>query len=142
MTLSLHEFMENERTRLNAERKSIVEQQRELEKKLADIDRERAAIAAYEITRSGKFAPVQKPATRRTPRKRLASASTPRGSKSSAIFSLIRENPSGLNRAEIIEKMGLKGNKRGEKSVSNALTVLTQSKQVTRQDGKYLTGTA
>jgi hypothetical protein len=139
MALSLQEFMENERKRLNAERKATVEQQGELEKKLADIDRERAAIAAYEITRSGKFAPLQKPAARRASSKRLASVGTPRGSKSSAIFSLINGSPSGLSRAEILGNMGLKGDKPGEKSVSNALTVLTKSKQVTRRDGKYFT---
>jgi len=34
--------------------------------------------------------------------------------------------------------MGLKGNKTGEMSVSNALTALTKSKQVIRRDRKYI----
>jgi hypothetical protein len=33
--------------------------------------------------------------------------------------------------------MGLKGNKAGEMSVSNALTALTKANQVTRRDRKY-----
>jgi len=44
----------------------------------------------------------------------------------------------GLSRGEILDKMGLKGNKSGEMSVSNALTALTKSKQVTRRDRKYV----
>lgn len=142
MAQTLQEFIKNERVRLEEERKAIGVQQRELEKRLADIDLERAAIAAYEITLSGKFAKPQKPAARHASSKRPASGGARRGSKSSAIISLIKENSSGLNRAEILEKMGLKGDARGEKSISNALAVLTKSKQVTRQDGKYFIGAA
>ena len=46
----------------------------------------------------------------------------------------------GLFRGEILEKMGLKGNKSGEMSVSNALTALTKGKQVLRRDRKYVAG--
>jgi alkylation response protein AidB-like acyl-CoA dehydrogenase len=49
---------------------------------------------------------------------------------------LIRSAP-GLSRAEILEKMGLKGDKSGEMSVSNALTALTKTMQVRREGGKY-----
>ena len=44
----------------------------------------------------------------------------------------------GLTRGEILEKMGLKGNKSGEMSVSNALTALTKNNQVRRDGRKYL----
>jgi hypothetical protein len=43
----------------------------------------------------------------------------------------------GLSRAEILERMNLKGDKAGEMSVSNALTALTKSNQVRRDGGKY-----
>jgi len=33
--------------------------------------------------------------------------------------------------------MGLKGNKSGEMSVSNALTALTKAKEVVRAEGRY-----
>jgi hypothetical protein len=54
---------------------------------------------------------------------------------------VIKENPSGLTRGEILEKMGLKGDKSGEMSVSNALTALSKGNQITRQDGKYVSAT-
>jgi hypothetical protein len=33
--------------------------------------------------------------------------------------------------------MGLKGDKAGEMSISNALTAVTKANQVTRRDGRY-----
>src|SRR6266851_3409847 len=62
------------------------------------------------------------------------------GSRREGLLALIRENPSGLTRGEILERMGLKGNKSGEMSISNALTALTKGNQVSRQDGKYRVG--
>jgi Fe2+ or Zn2+ uptake regulation protein len=57
--------------------------------------------------------------------------------KRDALMKVIKDNPSGLTRGEILERMGLKGNKSGEMSVSNALTALTKANQVTRRDGRY-----
>ena len=45
------------------------------------------------------------------------------------MLELIRQSD-GLSRGEILERMGLKGDKSGEMSVSNALTALTKSNQV------------
>jgi len=59
-----------------------------------------------------------------------------RGSKRDALLQVIRSS-GGLSRGEILDKMGLKGDKSGEMSVSNALTALTKSHQVERRDGKY-----
>ena len=60
-----------------------------------------------------------------------------RGSRREALFQLIQHNPDGLTRGEILEKMGLKGDKSGEMSISNALTALTKANQISRRDGKY-----
>jgi len=60
-----------------------------------------------------------------------------RGSKRDAQMQTIKDNPSGLTRGEIMDRMGLKGDKSGEMSVSNALTALTKSNQVRRDGGKY-----
>lgn len=120
-------FMQRERDRLHAEREQIFNQQQELEAKLADINREFSAIDAYEAAKSGK--PARATSTR--------SASTSRrGSRREQLLEVIRAG-GGLGRGEILEKMGLKGNKAGEMSVSNALTALTKANQVSRRDGKY-----
>ena len=43
----------------------------------------------------------------------------------------------GLSRGEILERMGLRGDKAGEMSVSNALTALAKRNEVRREGGKY-----
>lgn len=125
------DVMKVERERLHREREAIFNQQKELENKLKDINRELAAIDAYEAAKTGKQAPA--PQQRATRVRRQAR----RGSRREALLQLIGQHPDGLSRGEILERMGLKGDKSGEMSVSNALTALTKSNQVSRADGKY-----
>ena len=126
------DYIRRERDRLNAEREAIRTQQRELEQQLAEIDREFQAVSAYEATKSGK-------ALRQTGARRAGSPrQTRRGSKREDLLNIIRQG-NGLTRGEILEKMGLKGDKSGEMSVSNALMALTKSNQVGRNaERKYV----
>ena len=125
------EFIARERERLHAEREQIFSQQKELQRELDAVNREFAAIEVYETAKTGKAA-RQVPASRQ-PRVR-------RGSRREALLEIIRQSD-GLSRGEILERMGLKGDKSGEMSVSNALTALTKSNQVRREDGKYRAAT-
>ena len=95
------------------------------------VDRELSAIDAYEAAKTGKAPAATRRGTRARPLAR-------RGSKREALMQVIKDNPSGLTRGEILERMGLKGDKSGEMSVSNALTALTKGKQVARKDRKYV----
>jgi hypothetical protein len=121
------EFVSRERDRLRAEREQVFTQQKELQRRLDAINREFAAIEVYETAKTGKAA-RQAPAGRQ-PRAR-------RGGRREALLELIRQSD-GLSRGELLERMGLKGDKSGEMSVSNALTALTKSNQVHREGGKY-----
>jgi hypothetical protein len=125
------DVMRQERQRLDEERQAIFNQQRELENKLGAIDREMAAIEAYESTKSGKQTAGARQA------RGSGRARARRGSKREQLLQLIRQHPDGLARKDILEKMGLKGDKSGEMSVSNALTALTKTNQVSRHEGKY-----
>lgn len=125
-------FVARERARLNGEREAIFTQQQELENKLADLNRELSAIEAYEATKSGKAA-----ATLPRGRRARGAPRGRRGSKREQLLVLINKHPDGLARKDILELMGLKGDKSGEMSVSNALTALTKGNQVARRDGKY-----
>ena len=128
------EFMVRERDRLHAEREAVFTQQQELENKLAEINRELMAIDAYEAAKAGKVATSP-------PRARASSGRAAprgrRGSKREALLEVIRGSAAGLTRGEILERMGLKGDKSGEMSVSNALTALTKGGQVVRAEGRY-----
>jgi hypothetical protein len=121
------EFISRERERLRAEREQVFSQQEELERRLDALNREFAAIEAYETAKTGKAA--RQASAGRQPRAR-------RGSRREALLELIRQSD-GLSRGEILERMGLKGDKAGEMSVSNALTALTKNNQVRRESGKY-----
>jgi hypothetical protein len=123
------EFMTRERERLRAERERIFNQQEELQRKLDEINREFAAIEAYEAAKTGKAT--------RAPAAGGRQQRGRRGSRREELLNLIREG-NGLSRGEILERMGLKGDKSGEMSVSNALTALTKRNQVRREGGKYL----
>jgi hypothetical protein len=122
------DFMARERERLRAAREQIFNQQEELQRKIDEINREFAAIEAYETAKTGRAARAGV-AGGRQPRAR-------RGSRREQLLKLIREG-NGLSRGEILERMGLKGDKSGEMSVSNALTALTKRKEVRREAGKY-----
>jgi hypothetical protein len=141
------DIMLRERERLNREREEILNQQKDLENKLTEINREFAAIDAYEAAKTGKAAAPrrQQPSSRRSgaPIKQLSvdtGARPQTGTRREAILQIIEENPSGLSRGEILERIGLKGNKSAQKSVSNALTALTKNSQVLRREGKYVIG--
>ncbi len=141
------DVMQRERERLNREREQIFTQQKDLENKLTEINRELAAIAAYEAAKTGNAATATRQS--RSPRKSAPttkrSSAEPRvrpqkGSRREALLKVIGEEPNGLRLGEIFERMGLKGNKPAEKSVSNALTALTKHNQVSRREGKYVIG--
>ena len=129
------DIMQQERERLHKERDTIFSQQRELEKKLVQIDRELAAIDAYEAAKSGKLAMPARQGRGSRGRRQAR-----RGSKREALLVLIKANPGGLSRRQILEHMALKGDKSGEMSVSNALTSLIKNHQLARRDGKYVSG--
>lgn len=126
------DVMKGERERLHREREAVFTQQQDLENTLKHINRELAAIDAYEAAKTGKQAAAQPPSSAGRGRRQAR-----RGSRREALLQLIGENPDGLSRGEILDKMGLKGDKSGEMSVSNALTALTKSNQVSRSGGKY-----
>ncbi|MGE0259408.1 MAG: hypothetical protein AB7T18_11705 [Alphaproteobacteria bacterium] len=123
------DFMTRERERLRAAREHIFNQQEELQRKLDEINREFAAIEAYETAKTGRAARPGAASGRGQPRAR-------RGSRREQLLKLIRE-ANGLSRGDILERMGLKGDKSGEMSVSNALTALTKRNEVRREGGKY-----
>jgi hypothetical protein len=119
-------FITKQRDALLQQRDSIFGQQHELQQQLDAVN---AMLAKFDVF-EGK-------ATARTPAGRPRRATTARsGSKRDALLQVIR-NGDGLSRGELLEKMGLKGDKSGEMSVSNALTALTKSQQVVRRSGKY-----
>ena len=129
---SFSDYIARERDRLSREREEIASQRRELDNRLAAIDREFQAIEVYETAKTGKPKSDRRMQTQRR---------MPRGSRREELLNLIREG-NGLSRREILERVGVKGDKSGEMSVSNALTALAKGNQVRRESGKYYPGSS
>ena len=114
-------FITRQREALLQQREHIFAQQHTLQQELDEVN---AMLAKFDVF-EGKATPQRRTQTRRAVGSR-------RGSKREQLMEVIRDG-NGLTRGEILEKMGLKGDKSGEMSVSNALTALTKANQVTRQ---------
>ena len=121
------DYIARERERLSRERAEISNQKRELDKQLAAIDREFQALDAYQVAKTGKPSGDRRMQTQRRAR---------HGSRREELLTIIREG-NGLSRGEILERVGLKGDKTGEMSVSNALIALAKRNEVRRESGKY-----
>ena len=118
------QFIARQREALLNQRQEILNKQKELDAELEKVDQMLTKFDVFE----GKAASRRSTGTTRR-------SSGRRGSRREGILSIIRE-AGGLTRGEILEKMGLKGNKSGEMSVSNALTALTKGNQVRRDENR------
>ncbi len=118
-------FIKKERERLSKLREDVLSRRVQCEQELADIDKELTAISAYEAAKTGK--PAAKP---RTGKRRIG--------QRDAVLAEVKKHTDGISRAEILVAMGVKGNKSGEGSVSNALAALKKAGTIGAKDGKYL----
>lgn len=118
-------FLKKQREILIKERQGIFAEQQALQERLDAVNETLAKFDVFEGNPSRQSGP------RRTRQGR-------RSSRRDGIIAALAGIPHGLSRGEILDKLGLKGNKQGEMSVSNALTALTKTNQVVRKDGKYV----
>lgn len=121
-------FITRQREQLLQQRQELLNQQQAIQQQLDELDE---MLRKFDVFEGKAARPGQQSRSRRGPAGR-------RGSKRDELLKVIREGH-GLTRGEVLEKMGLKGNKAGEMSVSNALTALTKANQVVRRDHKYVT---
>ena len=124
-------FIARERDRLSKKREDILGRQRKLEEELDGIERELLAIDAYEAAKRGKL-----------PGRRRASGGTraPRGERKAKVLAALSNRKDGMTRGDVIEALGVKGDKSGEAGVSAALASLKKSGEIGYDDNakKYL----
>lgn len=123
-------FIVRQREALLNQRQDLLNQQNAIQEQLDQLDQMLTKFDVFE----GKYA--SRGRTRKASTRRVSRGGR-RGSKREELLQVIRDGH-GLTRGEILERMGLKGNKAGEMSVSNALTALTKNNQVRRDGRKYL----
>ncbi len=122
-------FIAKERKRLHAQKDELLERQRKLEADIQSVEREMTAIDAYEAARQGK-SPCSSIQSRVRPR---------RNSRRDKILEVVSASTDGLTRREVLEALGVKGDKSAEQSVSNALSALKKTRRLISQDGRYQT---
>jgi hypothetical protein len=118
------DYVQGERTRIAQRKDFLLGERKRFDDEIAALDRESAAIDAYERTKTGKAAPAAG-ATRARP-----------GSRREDIINALRASD-GMSRGEMLERLGVKDDKFGEISVSNALASMAKAGQVVREGGKY-----
>jgi hypothetical protein len=133
-------FIKKERARLDKARKDALASKAAVDNELASLEQELTALDAY---RQAKDGPASRTPAKRAPAKRSGAngarrATGRRGEKRQAVLDLIKQNPVGLSRGEILAQMGVKGNRSAEQSVSNALSALKKSEKVNSREGKYV----
>ena len=121
---SFDEMVPKERERLTKLMDDVKSRRAALDQEAANIQRERRALAAYEAARSGK--------------KKSGGSRAPRGSRRDSLLQIIKESPGGISRGDILDRLGMKGNKSGEQSISNALGNLKKAGKIGAKDGKYM----
>lgn len=121
-------YIGRERDRLAKQRSDVLAKRQKLDEQLEAIDRELAAVSAYEQVKKGK---VVSPA----PQKRMGGRRTGRRQE---VLDLVKTTPEGLKRADILERLNIKGERSEEQSVSNALSALKRQGQLEQRDGKYV----
>lgn len=126
-------LIDKERERLTKAREDAQSRKAEIDTELSEIDKELAALDAYQAVKDGKA-----PATTTTRKPRAQSTGTRRGGIREKVLDLIKTTTDGLNRADILDKLGMKGEKSAEQSVSNALSALKRTSKVGQKNGKYV----
>ena len=105
---------------------------------LAEARTKLAKVEAYKAIYDGKTLTdlSSEPATRQ---RRASGPRAARGEMSGKVLGVVQEaKADGINRAEIIQALGMRGNKTGEASVSNALAALKKAGTIAHNaDGRY-----
>ena len=122
MATTFEAMVSQERDRLNAQITDIQIRQRALQEEMALVKRELSALDAYETAKAGK----------------TKSTKGRRASRQDGILQLLSGKADGMTRGGILEGLGLKGNKSGEQSISNALNNMKKAGKIAVRGGKYV----
>lgn len=119
------DFVRKEREELSRKRDELLRERDDIDRRVQEIDREFEAVDAYERVKTGKAAG------------RTTGGSRRRTGIRQNVLDVVRRNPGGISRAQILQEMRVKGDKRAEQSISNALSNLKKQGAVKLEQGAY-----
>jgi hypothetical protein len=122
-----------ERKRLEKLRIKVHARKTQIDRELSEIERDLAAMGTFVggSGQSGRRASFGRPSSG------MNGGRAGRGQRRQQVLDAIKSAPDGATRGEIIEKLGVKGDKALEQSISNALAALFKSKALKRENGRY-----
>jgi hypothetical protein len=118
-----------ERERLNRSRGDLLAKKAEIDKEISSIDTELKAITAYEQAKSGRAPSAS----------RSGGTGTRRSGIREEVLSAVKDaSPDGASRSDLLAKLGAKGEKSAEQSVSNALSALKKAGTISQKGNLYI----
>ena len=128
-----------DRERLTAELADIERQEEQLAARRHEIQGMMDKVGALEAVLEGRVSirGVQKPRAR----KPSSGQRAPRGQKRGEILDLIRQHEGGLSSGEIIDILGMRGDKKGSQSINNILANMKKAGQLEKsgeRGSKYI----
>lgn len=132
-------FIEKERERLTKARQEAHTKRKEIDEKINGIDREMAAISAYEAAKKGK------PLTSTTRAPRASTGKRGQFGARDAVLHEVNKHPSGISATDVRKALGLDNvgdeaqQKRASQFVANALSYYKREGQLTLNNGLYST---
>jgi hypothetical protein len=132
MAKTFETIIAEERGRLSKAREDAYAERQAAQDKLDSIERELAAINAYEQVKAGKALH----ATERKPRAASGTRAPREGSRKQEVLDLVNAHPDGLLSKQVIEKLGAKGDKAKTGGINNALNALKHSGSIQQPDGR------
>ena len=122
---TFEQFIGKERERLKTAKAAALTKRAKVDEEIAAIDTELAAINAYETAKSN----GKRPSTKRRAR---------RNGRRAEVLAAVKQHPSGVTRGDLLQAIGVKGDRSKEQSVSNALAALKKSEKLTQDgNGRY-----
>lgn len=120
-------IMQKQKDKLLKQREEVEAKRSAIDEELAGIDQKLSRIESY-------FNPAppmsaREPTTRK-PRSAPTGARAPRGEHRSKITAILKENAGGLSGGEIIDKLGVRGDKAATQAVANALANMKKANEL------------
>ena len=133
--MDFSEHVSTEKERLLKERDEAAKTLAETTERLQTLERQLEAIDAYESI-MGPSAKAAK-AKAAPPKRKRAARGRRNSNRSAAVLEAIQNAPQGIDRAGIIEALNVKGDKSAEQAVSNLLSRLKKTGQVSHEGRIY-----
>lgn len=124
MAQTFEAFVASERNRIKEAKQALVSQKNDLDRQIAGLDKELAAIEAYESVKSGRTATSS------------SSGGTRRTGIRDQILAVVKAAPDGISAGDVLKQMDATSDQ-DKTAVRNALSALKKNNSIGLANGVY-----